>query len=276
MSLATSRATAGIIGFEDLTTAVPPCTNYTGPGGGQYYDGSDGAGGFVSGGVEFANNYNAAYGSWDGWSYSNTTDTGTAGYTNQYSAYTGGAKSGSNYGIYYEPWTLAPTVTGFPPGSLAGAYITNTTYAALSMLNGDSFAKKFGGDNGNDPDWFLLTITGKDASDAVTGTVDFYLADYRFSDNSQDYIVGDWTWVDFAGLGNAAKLQFDLSSSDVGQWGMNTPAYFAMDDLGTEAVPEPATLVMFAIGGVLCGTVAFVRRRSGCKSSKPRRAGHGC
>jgi hypothetical protein len=42
------------------------------------------------------------------------------------------------------------------------------TYAALSMRDGDGFAKQFGGASGDDPDYFLLTITGRDALDAIT------------------------------------------------------------------------------------------------------------
>src|SRR5207249_4062813 len=112
------------------------------------------------------------------------------------------------------------------------ARIANTTYAALSMLNGDSFAKKFGGASGNDPDYFLLTITGLDSQQHSTGSVDFYLADYRFANNAQDYIVSDWTTVDLSSLGlDTQTLSFGLTSSDVGDYGMNTPAYFALDNL---------------------------------------------
>ena len=46
--------------------------------------------------------------------------------------------------------------------------LTNTTYTALSMLNGDSFSKKFGGSTGNDPDYLRLIIQGRDAGNAIT------------------------------------------------------------------------------------------------------------
>jgi hypothetical protein len=183
--LAASQATASIVDFEELT----PTTSYTGPGGGAYWNGSDASGGFTSQGIQFLNNYDSGWDSWNGWSYSNTTDTTTKGFGNQYSAYTGGAYSGTNYGVYFASWTPTPTITAVAPGVIEGAYITNTTYAALSMRDGDTFAKKFGGTSGNDPDWFLLTITGKNASGGTTGTVDFYLADYRFS-NSQSNLAG--------------------------------------------------------------------------------------
>lgn len=117
------------------------------------------------------------------------------------------------------------------------------------MRDGCFPANKFGGPSGDDPDWFLLTITGKDASGADTNTVEFYLADYRFEDNSEDYIVDSWEYVDLSSLGVVKSLEFSLSSSDVGDFGINTPTYFAMDSL--ICVPEPATAMLLALGGLL-------------------------
>jgi hypothetical protein len=256
-------AGATVATFDDLT----PPTAYTGPGGGAYYNGSDGAGGFLSGDVWFTNNYNTIFGSWDGWAYSNTTDTTTAGYTNQWSAFTGGGVDGSNnYAVAYDPtgggYGAAPTLSlGAVTGedyntTISGAYITNTTYAALSMLNGDSFAKKFGGATGNDEDWFKVSFTGITETGYTANSVEFYLADFRFADNPQDYIVDQWTWVDLSGLGDIVGLEATLSSSDVGEWGMNTPAYFAMDNLN--AVPVPGAVWLLCSG--LLGLVGIRRR----------------
>ena len=54
--------------------------------------------------------------------------------------------------------------------------VTNTTFAFLSMQNGDEFAKQFGGDDGNDPDFFKVTFRGFDEENTqgnITGEVDF-------------------------------------------------------------------------------------------------------
>ena len=81
--------------FENL---VPP-TAYTGPGGGAYYKGSDGANGFASGDAWFGNSYYPSYGGWAGFAYSNTTDTTTSGYTNQFSAYAIGSSGKKSKGV---------------------------------------------------------------------------------------------------------------------------------------------------------------------------------
>ncbi|MCP4890141.1 MAG: DUF4465 domain-containing protein, partial [Planctomycetaceae bacterium] len=109
--------------------------------------------------------------------------------------------------------------------------VTNTTYAALSMLNGDDFAKAFGGETGDDPDYFVLEMTGKDIAGDPIDSVEIYLADYRFVDNSDDYIVDEWIEVDLSPISNADSIEFSVSSSDEGVFGINTPAYFAIDDI---------------------------------------------
>ena len=208
-----------------------------------FYNGSDGAGGFESLGSWF-NNFNSGY--WMGWSYSQTTDTTTAGPSNQYSAFTGAGFDGSTkYGVAYNGLDsgsgILPEIT-LPAGAEPqGVQVTNTTYAALSMLQGDQFAKQFGGLSGNDPDYFLLTVEGRNAAETVLGTVDLYLADYRFADPSQDYILDEWTELDLtslAGLG-VEKLVFRLESSDNSIFGMNTPAYLAIDNLDLELAATP-------------------------------------
>jgi len=202
-----------------------------------FWNGADGSGGFTNHGLFFATDYTAAYDSWSGIAYSRVCDTNTEGYLNQYAVWMPGTGVGTtgNYAIVYDASGYsgnAPVITLPTPSHVQGFYINNTTYAALSMLKGDWIAKKFGGATGNDPDWFKLTVTGKDAAGITRGTIECYLADYRFSDNHMDYILQGWTWLDLSGLGNTVKtLSFTLSSSDTGAWGMNTPAYFALDHL---------------------------------------------
>jgi len=240
---AAGPAMGNVVNFEEFTAL---------------WAGSDGSGGFTSKGVSFANSYTDYGGgsfAWDGWAVSNHTDTSTPGYTNQFSAIPGGGAGGSAfYGVSYVPgYDTGPTLL-LPDGSmLVSMKITNTTYAALSMLQGDAYGKKFGGADGHAPDWFRLTVTGLDDAAASIGSVDFYLADYRFEDDALDYVVQEWTVVDLTPLAAARGLRFELASSDVGVFGMNTPAYFAMDNL--VFVPESASAVLLMAGA------ALIRRR---------------
>ena len=263
--LLTSAAHAGLMpfgGFDDLSLASE-----------SYYNGSDAAGGFLSGDTWYTNSFTDAgsYTFWDGWAYSNTTDTTTPGMVNQYSANTGGGAGGSdNYGVAYVSSysQKSQLYFGYSSGdydqSVDGFYVTNNTYATQSMLNGDSVAKQFGSnydaegnlDGTNGQDWFKMTAYGLDGNYERTGdSVGFYLADYRFDDSADDYIVDEWTWMDLSGLGEISGLEFELSSSDVGGWGMNTPSYFAMD-----AVPIPGAV--WLLGSGVLGLVG-IRRKSG-------------
>lgn len=57
------------------------------------------------------------------------------------------------------------------------------------------------------------------------------MADYRFQDNSQDFVIKDWAKVNLGFVGLADSLQMFLSSSDTGAFGMNTPAFFCLDSI---------------------------------------------
>lgn len=238
--LLTSGIGATVSPFDDLTLTPE-----------SYWNGSDGSGGFVSGNAFFSNSYSGGF--WSSFAYSNRTDIGTVGFDAQYTSITGGGVAGSsNYAIsYYDSWAAAPRIQ-LGASVISGGYFSNNAYGYHSMADGDAFAKKFGGAGGNDPDWFLLTIYGLDANLQHTGdSVDFYLADFRFGDNAQDYIVSNWSWVDLSSLGVVSGLEFEMTSSDVGQWGMNTPAYFALDNLTFNPVPEPAMMLLFIVGALI-------------------------
>lgn len=199
-----------------------------------FLNGNDGNGGFQDGNIFLSNSFNAAWQAWSGWGISSMTDTLTPGYLNEFSAITGSGYNSTTYATAYVTDGSKLELQGAAAGGLVqGFYITNTTYAYLSMRDGDGFAKKFGGLTGDDADYLLLTIKKYKDGVLASDSVDFYLADFRFSDNSQDYIVKNWQYVDLTSLGNVDSLMFSMRSTDNSSFGMNTPAYFCMDDFTT-------------------------------------------
>lgn len=190
--------------------------------------------GFASGLAYFPCVYDTSggYEYWSyGFAYSNMTDSITSGFMNQYSAKTAKGFAGSDqYVVAYgheNTIDLTGTAKGMP---VNGFYITNNTYAYNSMRDGDAYAKKF---TGAAKDYFRLDIFSLPKDAVGADSVSFYLADFRFADSSKNYIVNDWQWVDLTKLKNSEKLMFRLQSSDNGSFGMNTPAYFCMDNLIT-------------------------------------------
>jgi len=184
-----------------------------------------------------------------------TTDTTTPGYTNQYCAITG-----SGNGVAYCA-VLYPTAYVDLTSTVQSIDMTNTTYAYLSMLNGDLFAHKFG-----PGDYFLLDVKGYTGAEGtgkqVGEPVDFYLANFL---GSNSYIINTWQTLDLSSLAGAESLQFGLSSSGNNPiYGMNTPAYFAIDNLvlGGNAVPEPGSLIMMALGLTGLVGLGWKRRRA--------------
>ena len=215
------------VDFEDLT--LPKVDTF--------YNGSDYAGTFLSEGVTFNVNFNDEYDFWaGGFAYSNMRNDSTGDYTNLYSAFpASGANGSDNYAVNTDGDTLF-----FPSASdLVSVELTNTTFANLSMKNGDAFAKVFGSPNDahGDPDgtdgkdFFYIKIYGHNANDSIIDSLNFHFADFTSSNSADHYILDTWKELDLTGLKNISYLTFKYFSSDVGTSGMNTPKFFALDNL---------------------------------------------
>lgn len=211
-----------------------------GLGTGQVYNGSTGGNGFQSGHAFFKTVWDTSFGGFwsSGWAASAVYDSSTAGFGNQYGC---AAYKGYNHSSAFAVGTTGGNLTIRLTDSLmgktaSGFYVCNSTYAYKSMKYGDAFAKKFGGATGNDPDWFKLTVKRYYGGILQNDSVGVYLADFRYSNNAQDYILNNWTWINLSTLGLSDSLQFTLHSSDNGSFGMNTPAFFCLDDLTLSTV----------------------------------------
>lgn len=215
---------------------------------------------FTSQGLTFSS-YNGfdRYYYWGDWAYSNMTDNTTRGYLNQYSAFPGQGVGGSpTYGLLYgDAYGSESGEVAIPPGlDLQEAWFTNTTYAYYEMLEGSPYSDKL-----EPRDWVNMTIRGYDETDALLGSLVFYLADFTSGDPNDHYIVGDWRPVNLSSLAGARRLTFafDENPQNKDDWGqgpvMSHPSYVAMDNLvlvGPEAaVPEPSTIMLALFAALL-------------------------
>lgn len=198
---------------------------------------------FNFGDVSFDNFYDTQWGSFTGFAMSNYTDVTTPGWTNQFSSYTGSGFGGSsNYAIYYAAGQISVNA---PTKRITRFNITNTTYAYLSMRDGDGYGKQFGSiydadsiiDGTNGEDFFKVWIIGENFDGSERDSIEFFLADYRFADNTQDYIVSDWNEIDFSNFSfDVSTVNFAFESSDFNLFGPKTPTYLALDNLIFENV----------------------------------------
>lgn len=187
---------------------------------------------FVFNPLKFPNNYNDEWNFWSsGWAISSVKDSITPGFLNMYAARPGGAASGNNYAVGQQNANILYEANG--NSSLALNFlrfqITNSTYAALSMRDGDQFAKKFGGESGDDPDYFFVRVSLL-LNGVKVAEDDVYLADYRFENNALDYILTEWKEVEFSG-NVYDEVKFQIFSSDTGAFGINTPTFFCLDKI---------------------------------------------
>ena len=175
------------------------------------------------------------YNSWKGFTPSISTDkTEHAGQwvDYQWGAITGKPAAGNGYMLgcwdaqetltvapeYEVPQSKSVCITSTTPFTPAAISITNSCYAYYTMLRGDDFCHKF-----TKEDWLRLYIHGT-LHGEYTSTVVVDLA------NGTD-IIANWYTVDISSLGSVDTIYFQMASSDSGQWGMNTPAYFCLGSL---------------------------------------------
>lgn len=133
------------------------------------------------------------------------------------------------YGAFYGEKACTLTMSDGLPHQVKGAYFNLNSYPYYCIEYGDAYARAF-----NNGDKFTLTVHGI-AADETEKTVDVTLASYT---NGNLTINRGWKYVDLSALGAVNQLYFTMSSTDIGEWGMNTPAYFCMDKLSVASDPD--------------------------------------
>lgn len=106
-----------------------------------------------------------------------------------------------------------------------GVYVCNHPWPYYGCEHGDGFGRAFA-----EGDHFDLTAVGvKEDGSEVTASM--ALVEYI---NGELKAANDWTYFDLSSLGEVTSVYFTMSSTDSGDWGMNTSAYFCMDKFQVE------------------------------------------
>ncbi|MBP8627497.1 MAG: DUF4465 domain-containing protein [Paludibacteraceae bacterium] len=117
-------------------------------------------------------------------------------------------------------------------------YVTNHPWPYYENMNGGMFTRVLD----QEGDYVKLIANGLDENGNSTGSASFYLAKFENGSLTQ---VTNWEKFDLSALGTIASLYFTIESTDTGDYGMNTAAYFCMDKLTvkeyTTSIPQLAT-----------------------------------
>lgn len=112
-----------------------------------------------------------------------------------------------------------------------GVYICNHPWTYYTIQDGDTPARKF-----EKGDYLKLKAYGVKADNTITDPVELYMADYRSEDEAKWTMSKRWEWMDLRSLGEVQYVFFTMETTDVGQYGANTPLYFCLDRFTVEMV----------------------------------------
>lgn len=109
-------------------------------------------------------------------------------------------------------------------------YINNTTYTFMTMKNGNDYANALNEENQG---WFkvqFIAFEDDDPNEKPLAYTEAYLANFK-KGQADDYIgiIDTWTKVDLSSLPECSIMVINFIGSDMGEYGLNTPCYCALD-----------------------------------------------
>ncbi|MBO5902061.1 MAG: DUF4465 domain-containing protein [Alistipes sp.] len=184
--------------------------------------------GYASDVVECEYFYNEEYQYWGGFAVSKCfeTDAAKGVFENQYSAFNTKAADGAWFLLYYYDSYSEPCDLIFKKSVMLNSVklnLTTYTYASITDEDINTFARKF-----EEGDYLKVVFTPLDSSESPAGEgVECYVVDYR---DGKRFVADDWQTfpLGFVAYGN---VRVTIETSDVGEYGANTPLYICLDSL---------------------------------------------
>ncbi len=172
--------------------------------------------------------YNEEFAYWGGFMQSKVKDTDPANglFANQYAVYNSAAASGDTFLLYYYDSYNEPCDMVFSKSVMLNYIKLNLstyTYASITDEDINTFARKF-----DEGDYLKVVFTPLDDFERPVGEgVECYVVDYR---DGKRFIADNWQAF-YLGIMAYGNVRVTIETSDVGEWGANTPLYICMDDL---------------------------------------------
>ncbi len=184
--------------------------------------------GYETDNLTFEHFYNEEFGYWGGFALTRKFDTDAANglFENQYAVYNVSASEGDGALIYYYDSYNEPCDIVLKDATMLTSVrlnLTTYTYASITDEDINSFARTFA-----DGDYLKVVFTAMSADEALD-SVECYVVDYR---DGKRFVATNWDIYDLRSLGKGYDaVRVTIETTDVGEYGANTPLYIAIDEL---------------------------------------------
>lgn len=172
--------------------------------------------------------YNEEYAYWGGFAQSRVCDQDAANgkFENQYAVYNTKPASGDSFLLYYYDSYSEPCDMVFKKSVMLESVklnLTTYTYASITDEDINTFARIF-----DEGDYLKVVFTLLDNFERPVGEGrECYVVDYR---DGKRFVADDWQEF-YLGILAYGNVRVTIETSDVGEWGANTPLYICLDDL---------------------------------------------
>ena len=178
--------------------------------------------------LSFEHFYNEEFSYWGGFALTRKFDTDAANglFENQYAVYNAAASEGDGALIYYYDSYNEPCDIVLKDATMLTSVrlnLTTYTYASITDEDINSFARTFA-----DGDYLKVVFTAMSADEALD-SVECYVVDYS---DGKRFVATNWDIYDLRSLGKGYDaVRVTIETTDVGEYGANTPLYIAIDEL---------------------------------------------
>lgn len=212
-----------VVDFEELTLSPE-----------SHWNGSDLSGSFTSKYLTFYNSYDTACSSWMGWAYTNETDNTTYDWNNCFSsAYGSGENNSENYAVSFigsdwmNNYEQIPSIISINKSEISSQIASMSMSVCLNAnaylyITNDDFYQ-------NNNHYLMMKISAVNSETGNSSSQNIYLADFR-AETTEPFAVNNWKTIDMTWAIDYDSLVFTFESSDSGDYGINTPAYFCLDN----------------------------------------------